>query len=151
MTRCYGCSRNGEHSAGWLNCSDFPVLALSQKKKIKIKKHTLMQVIGGRRKEGFWRGSVQTYFLEKSVLCARSLNCEGFKGHRHNPAVKELLNCGRLWTGCSRRKLWVLLGADVKLKAKGQGCFATLKKNKWRGIWMRESLVFMKWLWWKRD
>lgn len=37
MTRCYGCSCNSEHSAGWLNCSDFPMLALSQKKKKKLK------------------------------------------------------------------------------------------------------------------
>jgi len=73
------------------------MLALSQKKKEEKKIiNGLMQVTGGRRKEGFCRGSVQTNFLEKSALCARSLSCEGFKGHSHNPAVEELLNCGRL-------------------------------------------------------
>lgn len=48
---------------------------------------------------------MQTNFLEKSALCARSLNCEGFKGHGHSPAVEELLNCGRLQTGCSQKKM----------------------------------------------
>lgn len=39
---------------------------------------------------------MQANFLEKSALCARSFNCEGFKGHGHNHVVDELLNCGRL-------------------------------------------------------
>lgn len=107
------------------------MLALSQKKKKNSEKKKKTNVSHKRQEERrLLEGSVQTNFLEKSALCARSLNCEGFKGHGHSPAVEELLNCGSLQPGCSQRKLRFLLRAGAKLKAKGQSCFTNLKKNK---------------------
>lgn len=150
VTHCCHCLCSGKRFAVWLNCSNLLCLSLGPKKR-KKKKIRQMQVTRGKRKGDFQRGSVQTNFLEKSALCARSLNCEASKGHGHNPAVEELLSCGSIEPGCRQRKLWVLLQAGVKLKAKGQGCFTTLKRNKWRGIWMQKNLVFMKPSGWKSN